>query len=81
MNATDTGEDKTPRTQQAHYCPDWDFLLIRPGDAEMEVCTCPVLDEPSEIALAVVPGDRCQCLPVALAALAAFGFAVLASLR
>lgn len=23
-----------------HYCPDWDFARVRPGDPEMEVCTC-----------------------------------------
>jgi hypothetical protein len=62
MNTSGAGEDKTPPTQQAHCCPDWDFMLIRPGDVEMEVCTCPVADEPSEIARAVVPGGRCRCL-------------------
>jgi hypothetical protein len=77
MNTSGAGEDKTPPTQQAHYCPDWDFMLIRPGDVEMEVCTCPVADEPSEIARAVVPGDRCRCLLAVLAALTAAGFAVL----
>jgi hypothetical protein len=81
MNTSGAGEDKTPPTQQAHCCPDWDFMLIRPGDVEMEVCTCPVADEPSEIALAVVPGGHCPYIGIAVAALAAFGFAVLASLR
>lgn len=23
-----------------HHCPDWDFMFIRPGDPEMECCTC-----------------------------------------
>lgn len=23
-----------------HYCPDWDYMDIRPGDPEMEVCVC-----------------------------------------
>ena len=23
-----------------HYCPDWDFLKIRPGDPEYEACIC-----------------------------------------
>lgn len=23
-----------------HECPDWDFLVIRPGDPEMAGCTC-----------------------------------------
>lgn len=25
---------------QPHGCPDWDFMWIRPGDPEMECCTC-----------------------------------------
>ena len=28
-----------------HYCPEWDFALIRPGDAEMEACICEEEDE------------------------------------
>ena len=24
----------------AHYCPDWDYDLIRAGDPEMDCCTC-----------------------------------------
>jgi hypothetical protein len=25
-----------------HYCPDWDFLLIHPDNAEGESCTCAI---------------------------------------
>lgn len=32
---------------QPHGCPDWDFMWIKPGDPEMECCTC----EPSAAAL------------------------------
>lgn len=24
----------------AHKCPDWDYLLIKPGDPEMHCCWC-----------------------------------------
>lgn len=24
----------------AHYCPDWDYLLIHSGHIEIESCTC-----------------------------------------
>lgn len=30
-----------------HHCPDWDFDLIRPGDPEMECCTCTPDEEAS----------------------------------
>jgi len=23
-----------------HYCNDWDFMLVKPGDIEMEACLC-----------------------------------------
>lgn len=23
-----------------HYCPEWDFAFIKPGDVEMEACIC-----------------------------------------
>ena len=26
--------------QMRHACPDWDFLMIGPGDREMEACLC-----------------------------------------
>lgn len=28
-------------TYRSHECPDWDGLSIRPGDPEMDCCTCP----------------------------------------
>lgn len=24
----------------AHYCPEWDYLFIKPQDPEWEVCLC-----------------------------------------
>jgi hypothetical protein len=30
-----------------HHCPDWDFAFIRPGDQEMDCCTCPEHDAPA----------------------------------
>jgi hypothetical protein len=32
---TDRNDEPTP-----HYCPEWDFAIIRPGDPEMEACLC-----------------------------------------
>lgn len=33
-----------------HFCPDWDYLWIEPGDAEYECCVC--AREPFGLALA-----------------------------
>lgn len=39
------GEPEATLTEQEikagwHFCPDWDFLLIGPGDPEMDCCGC-----------------------------------------
>jgi hypothetical protein len=28
------------KCRHPHYCPDWDYAWVRPGDPEMECCTC-----------------------------------------
>lgn len=30
----------TLRRIDGHECKDWDYLFIRPGDPEMDACTC-----------------------------------------
>jgi hypothetical protein len=34
------GDDQPRKTKPKHYCPDWDMLLIYPGDPEMAACSC-----------------------------------------
>jgi hypothetical protein len=28
------------KIKDGHYCPDWDFMYIRPGDVEWNCCIC-----------------------------------------
>lgn len=35
-----------------HACPDWDYMVIGPGDIQMEGCLCEGQDRGSEV---------CQC--------------------
>lgn len=32
----------------AHSCPEWDYLHIKPGDPEMEACTCEFPSQPEK---------------------------------
>lgn len=53
---------------QPHTCPDWDFLFIRPGDPEMECCTCADMAAIRAAFAEMKPGmsgpfDECQMLP------------------
>lgn len=33
-------EHASKQTKFQHFCPDWDFMEIKPSEQEMEVCTC-----------------------------------------